>query len=273
MKLPDLSNMMNVGQLRHIQAHYESADYCNPDAVVGAFLSAQQKLACMVRGKLSMSRLRANPFYHYVLARTKYYDEVFLDAVYGSVNCIVNIGCGSDTRAYRFAHILKQKGVTVLECDQAHAIYAKQRIAQKHWPTDHIRYVPLDLNDTEWPNFAKLLDEKSQEPVLVMMEGVSPYISKESFEAFLGLLASKLDARSLLAYDFKIAGTVDGFGQSARVRQPFRLPALREEVTTYHGALGFQIQHMERSAELTRRLLPEADLLFDEDCLLRITPA
>lgn len=271
MKLPDLSNMMNVGQLRYIQAHCESAEYCNPDAVVGTFLSSQQRLACIFRGKLLMPRLRANPFYHYVLARTKYYDEVFLDAVYGSADCIINIGCGSDTRAYRYAHILKQKGVEVWECDQPQAIYAKQKIAQKRWPTDHIKYVPLDLNDNAWPNFAALLDEKRQGSKLIMMEGVSPYIRSESFKAFLGLLATRLDARSSLAYDFKISGTVDDLGRSETIRQPFRLPAQLEEVAAYHGSLGFQVQHMELSTALVKRLLPEASSLFGEDCLLRIT--
>ncbi len=272
MKLPNLSNMMNVGELRYIQSLCEMPEDRNPDALVGAFLSIQQRLGCVVRGKLLMSRLRADPFYHYLLARTKYYDEVFLDAVHDSVACIINIGCGSDTRAYRFANVLKQKGITVLECDQQQAIRAKQKIAQRHWSTDHIKYVPLDLNDTGWAGLARLLDEKSQGPVLVMMEGVSPYISSESFEAFLRLLATKLHPRSFLAYDFKIVGAMDDFGRSAMVQQPFRLPAERNKVAAYHEALGFQIQHMELSTELSNRLLPGAPLLFDEDCLIRLGP-
>ena len=272
MNLPNLSYMMNVGQLRYIQSLCEAAEYRNPDALVGAFLSIRQRLGCILRGKLFMSRLRADPFYHYVLARTKYYDEVFLDAVKYSVTCIINIGCGSDTRAYRFAHVLKQKGITVLECDQPQVIHVKQKIAQRHWSMDHIRYVPLDLNDTRWTEFVRLLDEKSQGPVLVMMEGVSPYISRETFEAFLRLLATKLHPRSFLAYDYKIVGAMEDVGRSVRAQQLFRLPAERNEVAAYHDALGFQLQHIELSTELSRRLLPGLPLLFDEDCLLRLGP-
>lgn len=270
MSLPNLSTMMKVGQLRYIQSIYETAEYRNPDTAVGDFLSISQHLDSLVRGKLLLSRLRANPFYHYLLARTKYYDKVFLDAVYAPVSCIINIGCGSDTRAYRFAHILKQKGIAVVECDQTQAICSKQKIACRLWPTDHITYVPLDLNVAQWDGFARLLEDKSHGPLLVMMEGVSPYISSESFEAFLRLLAAKLHPLSLLAYDFKIAGKADGFGQSARVQHPFRLPADENEVTAYHLMIGFQLQHMELGTELTRRLLPRAPLLFDEDCLVRL---
>jgi len=271
MSLPNLSRMASVGELRYIQSFCEAAEYRNPDAAVGAFLSIQQRLVCVVRGKLLMSRLRAKPFYHYLLARTRYYDEVFLDAVRDSVASIINIGCGSDTRAYRFQHLLRQKGVSILECDQPRAIQAKQRIAQRHWRTDHIRYVPLELHDTGWTGLARLLDEKSQGPALVMMEGVSPYVSSRSFEAFLRVLAAKLHPGSRLAYDFKIVGTMEEFGRSAGVPQhPFRLPAEREEVAAYHAALGFQLQRMELSSELSRRLLPRAPLVFDRDCLLRL---
>src|SRR5205823_3903009 len=192
----------------------EPADSRNPDSVVGALLPLGERLACLLQGALHRRRLRADPFYHYLVARTRHFDQLFLEAVRDSVACIINIGCGSDTRAYRFQHLLRQKGVSILECDQPRAIQAKQRIAQRHWRTDHIRYVPLELHDTGWTSLVRLLDEKSQGPVLVMMEGVSPYVSSRSFEAFLRVLAAKLHPGSLLAYDFKIVGTMEEFGRS-----------------------------------------------------------
>jgi len=272
MNLPNLSWMLNVCELRYIQALYEAADYRNPDAMVGALLPMERRLACAVRGTLLRSQLRGKPFYHYLLARTRYYDEVFLDAVHESVRSIINVGCGSDTRAYRFAHLLRQKRVAVLECDQPLAIRAKQKIAQRHWVSDHVTYVALDLEERGQNSLARHLDEASEGPALVMMEGVSPYISTESFEAFLRFLAGRLHPRSVLAYDFKIVDTPEDFGRPPRVPRPFRLPAEREQVAGYHAALGFELQRMELSSELSRRLVPGAALLFDRDCLLRLTP-
>lgn len=264
--------MMNVGQMRYIQSLCEAAEYRNPDALVGAFLSFRQRVDSLVRGTLLRSRLRAIPFYHYLLARTRYYDELFLDAARGSVTSIINIGCGSDTRAYRFAQELTRNGVAIVECDQAQAIHAKEKIARRHWITDHVRYMPLELNDTKWTDFAQLMDEWRQEPVMVMMEGVSPYISSNSFEAFLRLLAARLHPRSLLAYDFKITGAMDDLGRSTRVRQPFRLPADRKAVAAFHDGLGFRLLHMELSTELSTRLVPGVPPLFNEDGLLRLSP-
>jgi methyltransferase (TIGR00027 family) len=272
MSLPNLSNMMKMGEYRYIQWLCETPEYRNPDALVGALLSFRQRVRCVVRGTLLKSRLRAMPFYYYILARTRYYDEIFVDQAHGAVTCIINIGCGTDTRAYRFAHVLKRSGVTVVECDQPQVIHAKQKIARRRWPTDHVSFVPLDLNETGWKEFAQLLDERRQGPLMVMMEGVSPYVRSDSFEAFLGLLAVKLHPRSLLAYDFKIVGAADTFGCSPGVPKPFRLPAERKQIAAYHDALGLELHHMELSTDLSRRLLQGAPPLFDEDCLLRLAP-
>lgn len=273
MSLPDLSYMMNVGQLRYIQARFETSQYRNPDSLVGEFLSFRQRLSCFLRGRLFRDRLRANPFYSYVLARTLYYDQVFLDAIARSVTCIINIGCGGDTRAYRFADLLVRNGVNVVECDQSEAIHQKQLIARRCWPTKHVRYLPLDLNGSDWTEFLQLVKGLKQAPILVMMEGVSPYIGRASFGEFLHALSRELNPGSLLAYDFKIAGAADDFGRSSLVPQPFRLRAVNHEVAAYHQALGLGLQHMELSTELVQRLLPGIPALFGEDCLLQFNPA
>jgi methyltransferase (TIGR00027 family) len=260
MSLPDSSYLVNVGQLRYIQSLCEPAERRNPDALVGAFLSPGQRLASRLRGALFLGRLRANPFYHYVLARTRYYDELFLDAVRG-VSCIVNIGCGTDTRAYRFAPLLQSRGITVLECDQPQAIRAKRELAARRFPTAHIRYVPLDLNN------GFTLDEIPPRRAFVMLEGVSPYIERTKFEGFLRLLSERLAPGSVLAYDFKLEGVAPGFGHP----ESFRLPPERDAVAAYHHALGLQLKRLETSASLTRRLLPRAFRLFEEDCLACLT--
>lgn len=255
MNLPNSSYLVKVGQLRYIQSRCEN----NPDALVGAFLSPGERLACIVRGTLFLQRLRANPFYYYVLARTRYYDQLFLDAVREGVACIVNIGCGTDTRAYRFAHLLEAKGITVLECDQPQAIHAKREIAARRFPTAHVRYLPLELNN----GFTAALDEVPPGRAFVMMEGVSPYIERTKFEAFLRLLAARLRPGSLLAYDFKL----EGIGAA----QPFRLSGERDAVAAYHQGLGLRLRSLESSASLTRRLLPRVPRLFEEDYLACLT--
>ena len=271
----NLSYLMSVGELRYIQSRYERPEFRNPDTVVSEFLSIPRRLSCSLRGRFLLPVLRSKPFYYYLLCRTIYYDEVFLDAIWDSVKFIINIGCGTDTRPYRFAHLLKQKGVRVLECDQPAAIARKQQIAAHHWPIDHVTYLAIDLNDESWPEFERQLRQNRQNRVMVMMEGVSPYVSQTGFESFLRLLGQMLIPGSLLAYDFKIEGVDSEFGGSEKTARPFRLPADRQDVTAFHRTKGFRLDQMEPSSELSERLLPSlastGQRLFREDCLLRLT--
>src|SRR5207245_4573515 len=169
------------------------------------------------------------------------------------VRTIVNVGGGTDTRAYRFGDLLRAYGVTVLECDLPSAIRAKQRIVARRWSSEHVRYIALDLHERRWSALERLLETARAAPALVMMEGVSPYVSAAAFEAFLRFLAGQLHPRSVLAYDFKIAGTAEPFDLS-RVAEPLRLPYERPVLRAFHAALGFELEHVELSAEPERRL-------------------
>ena len=225
-----------------------------------------------------MARRRAprqpqNPFYYYLVARTRYYDEVFLNAICCDAQQIINVGSGYDTRAYRFAHVLKSKGVRVAECDQPEAIHAKQRMAQQLWRYDHVEYLPLDFNEDGCPEFERRLTETPAKS-LVLMEGVSPYVDDSAFSRFLLLLANKLPAGSRIAYDFKFRGVWDDFGRVGRTKNPFRLPKASEEVAAFHAKHGYRLEYMELSSKLSTRLLPnlmELDAaLFSDDGLLQL---
>ncbi len=271
--LPDLSLMMKVGQLRYIQSRRESGELKNPDALVWKFLSLSQRWSCLWRGGILLNRLRTDPFYYYLVARTKHYDDCFVEAVRDGFTRIVNVGCGSDTRAYRFASLLASNNVRVLECDQASAIAAKQTIARRQWPVEHVDYLPIDLNETSWPALQGWLATGTTGKTLVMMEGVTPYVNEASFTAFLKMLKGSLAPGSRLAYDFKISGIDDKFGLSDRTSQPFRLPLDEARVKAFHAALGYETEQLESGAELSRRLLPSLAAAnrpsFKNDALLK----
>lgn len=274
MGLPNLSKLMHVAHLRYIQSIHESPERRNPDTLVRHFIPLLARLRTAWLGREELSKLRADPFYYYLVARTKYYDQVVNDAVSDGVQQIVNVGCGSDTRAYRFKHLLCSKGVKVLECDQPNAIHAKQQVAKRWRRFDHVEYLPIDLNDDTWPELEHWLGDRTRRKALVLMEGVSPYVNSSNFGKFLVLLATRLSPGSHVAYDFKICGVHDDFGRVGRIQEPFRLSRASDEVATFHEAHGLRLEHMELSSELCARLLPglaeSAGALFSEDGLVRL---
>jgi methyltransferase (TIGR00027 family) len=273
-KLPDLSYMMTVAGLRYIQSIYEPPERRSPDELVGELLTPRQRMSCRLRAWVSLEKIRSQPFYYYVLARTRYYDDVYRSAVAGGVKRIVNIGAGSDTRAYRFADELKSKQVRVLECDQPDATRVKEQAARRRWRPDHVEFMAIDLNDDAWPALAEWLQRPGDRTTLVLLEGVSPYVNAQAFGGFLGFLTKILPRGSRLAYDFKLPGVSPEFGRVGRTVDPFRMTSGRDEVAAYHAERGYRLVALETGAELSMRLVPSLSALgvklFEEDALVQL---
>jgi methyltransferase (TIGR00027 family) len=268
--LPDSSNSVGIAKLRYIQSVYESPDHRNPDALVGDLLPLPVRWASLLQGKMQLSSLRLRPFYYYLIARTKYYDQIFAGAIKDDTHSIINIGCGTDTRAYRFAIELRRRKKHVIECDLRQSISVKQKLAKKKWCTDHINYVPIDINDESWPELELALGE-IYTPILIMMEGVSSYVSEAAFRRFLKFISVKASIGSRLTYDFRISTSSERLDQQGRSDRAFRLLGNKDDIAEYHQMLGYELQNVESSSELTSRMLPgivPAGGFFTEDCLI-----
>jgi methyltransferase (TIGR00027 family) len=273
MSFPDMSYARTVGEWRYIQSIHEPVERKNPDRLVGELLPLRERYAARWVSRKRINALRSHLFYYYLVARTKYYDEVFLEAMQRGVRHIINIGSGTDTRAYRFADQVKDRGIDICECDQPTVIRAKHRICERRWPSSPVCYLPIDLNDATWPEFERWLDKTVAGPALVMMEGLTPYLDDRSVGEFLAMLARRLPAGGSVAYDFKISGVADAFGARAGSGPLFRLPSAREDVARYHEELGYRLTHMERSDELSMRMIPDLATagiaLFREDVVIQ----
>jgi methyltransferase (TIGR00027 family) len=274
MRLPDSSNAFYVAFLRYLQSIHEAPPRRNPDNLVRHFIPPLRRWRAKWLGTQRLERLRADPFYLYLAARTRYYDQVFTAAIADGVRQIIAVGCGSDTRAYRFRQSLLDHKIHVLECDQADALEVKRRVARRWNAESYVQYLALDLNDDGWPALSPCI-ERTGAKALLFLEGVSPYVNHASFTSFLRTMASHLPPGSRVAYDYKLRGVRDDFGKSVRTLVPFRLPAVAAEVAAFHERLRLRLDSCELSSELTGRLVPgvreSGAPLFDEDGLARLT--
>jgi methyltransferase (TIGR00027 family) len=270
-RLPDASKSMYVAHVRYFQSRYEAAGYTNPDTLVRRLIPTRQRWRAAWLAKRERERLRGDPFYYYLLARTRHYDDVVTEAVAAGIDRIVIVGCGSDTRAYRFRELLGERRVKVLECDQAESISAKERLVRRLWDHDHVEFSVIDLNERVWQGLERWLVAGTGR-ALLFMEGVSPYIQAAGFREFLKFIGQTLPAGSQVAYDFKVEGVVDEFGKTDLVSEPFRLPNRREDVAGFHAEYRLELIGMETSSELCARALPRLTTSprFSEDVLVRL---
>mgnify|MGYP001156517800 CR=1 FL=1 len=274
MKKLAFSNSLKVAERRYIQSIHEQSERRNPDTLVGMFLPLMRRWRCQWLRRRTVTGLQADPIYYYLLARTRYYDEVFLRAIDADVRYIINVGCGTDTRAYRFKEALNQNGVEVVECDQPVAISIKQDLAKRVGSHERLRYVAIDLNNDAWSSFEACLSKIGTAKALVFMEGVAPYINTRTFEKFLALLGTNLSKGSRVAYDFKLRGFDEEAVGVEGAPKLFRLGGERKELTVFHEQFGYRLAHMEGSADLTLRtvegLSRSKSPLFIEDMLVQL---
>lgn len=143
-----------------------------------------------------------------MLIRTKFIDEKLRQAIENGARQFVILGAGFDTRAHRFAHLLKD--MKVFEVDsEATQTHKKRRVAEALGPEPaNLTYVLIDFNRD------RLLDtliHAGFDPGLKTFftwEGVSMYVAEEGVRATLGALA-KTAPGSTLVMDYTTRGAID----------------------------------------------------------------
>jgi methyltransferase (TIGR00027 family) len=111
--------------------------------------------------------------YEYMLARTVFFDNVFIDALNKNIPQIVLLGAGYDTRAYRFKKL--NKDTKIIELDMATTQNRKKKClkkAQIDFPK-HVKLVPIDFNKESLKNVLEKAGYENNEKTLFIWEGVS----------------------------------------------------------------------------------------------------
>jgi len=109
------------------------------------------------------------------------------------------LGAGLDTRAAR----LSQKGVRFFEVD--HPTTQADKLARlgavPGYPIENATYVPCDFAVHD---FVERLDKsgfRAEEPAFLIWEGVTYYLPEAAVRATLRRVATRLDPRSVIAFD------------------------------------------------------------------------
>lgn len=174
------------------------------DFMAELFLPADRKAA--LRSGFSRTTIKkAIPkgLYEYVIARTKYFDELFVDALNHNTDQIVFLGAGYDSRPYRF---YERIGSTkIFELDTPSTQSQKISLLQQNQIPIHenLKYIPIDF---EHDDLRQSLIRSGFDPTrvtLFLWEGVSFYLSYRTVTGMLGLLKEISGSGSLLAFDFQ----------------------------------------------------------------------
>jgi methyltransferase (TIGR00027 family) len=134
-----------------------------------------------------------------------------------SIRQVVILGAGYDTRAAR----LPRAGVTFFEVDHPATQAAKrERLASlAGYPVDNARYVTCNFEREDPIERLVATGFELGQPALVIWEGVVMYLTEGAVRATASRLATGLDARSLVAFDFVGKRFADGQKLSEKDQQ------------------------------------------------------
>ena len=175
---------------------------------------------------------RFPPMEHWLALRVAYLDRLVGIAVDRlNVRQVVILGAGYDTRAAR----LPRAGVRYFEVDHPATQQAKrERLAQlEGYPVEAATYVTCNFEREDPIDRLRANGFSTTEPALVIWEGVVPYLTESAVRATATRLASGLDPRSLVAFDFVGKKLATGQG----------LAAADQQTRDYVGELGEPIRY------------------------------
>ena len=180
--------------------------------------------------------------YEYMLARTAFFDNVFIDALNKNVPQIALLGAGYDTRAYRFSKL--NNTTKIIELDIATTQNRKKKCfkkAQIDIPK-HVRLVPINFNKESLKNVLEKAGYEKNDKTLFIWEGVSYYLEPESVDATLEFVNNSSHNESVIAFDYAISIS-------------------EENINNYYGVKEFvQTWRKHRSDELFRFAIDEGKI-------------
>jgi len=197
--------------------------------------------------------------YEYVIARTGYFDDLFIHSLKEETSQIVILGAGYDSRPYRFKNLIGN--TLIYEVDALATQEHKRIILQNNGVYCHknIRYVSLDFEQDDLMN---VLCNEGFNPLLQTLfiwEGVTFYLNPATVQTILQSLRSNSAEHSILSFDFQNIDNEQGLIDTGLKAEIIRFGIEAETVNGYLKSLGYiVIEHVD-SEEMCKRYLTRSD--------------
>lgn len=244
---------------------------CGSDYLAEYFLPSHFKFFIKfrkIRERVKNKSLKLTPgLYEYMLARTAFFDDVFIEALNKNIPQIALLGAGYDTRAFRFAKL--NNATKIIELDIATTQNRKKKCLQKARVNipKHLRFVPIDFNKESLKNASENAGYESNAKTLFIWEGVSYYLEPESVDATLKFLNSSSHSESILAFDYAISITEENIHKYYGVKEfvqtwrkhrsgePFRFTVDEGKIESFLKKRGLRIVNHLDNCEIEKTFL------------------
>jgi methyltransferase (TIGR00027 family) len=200
--------------------------------------------------------------YEYVIARTKYIDAAFKQALADRFDQIVLLGAGFDTRALRFQSDLGE--IKVYELDSPLTQRAKiDRLRQRGlFVPPNVAFVGIDFERESLTRKLNEIGLRDNERSLFILEGVLMYLQPESADATMRTIRAFAGKGSRLVFDYARSSVLRGenttYGERgvtrsvARVNEEWRFGIEPSQLESFLSTYGFRLKDHEDSSNLEK---------------------
>jgi len=155
-------------------------------------------------------RVKSPGSYEYVSARTRLFDDLFIQALHTRIPQIVILGAGYDTRAIRFQELLD--GTRIFELDAPTTQSEKLRLLRKSKTTvpDNVHFVSIDFDRDD---LKQILYRAGYDPTrrcMFIWEGVTMYITEEAVDRTLNFVRYNSGPGTSIAFDYVYKSVIQG---------------------------------------------------------------
>src|SRR5215469_252081 len=144
-----------------------------------------------------------------MLVRTRFIDQLMERAIRSGATQLVILGAGFDTRAHRFAELLRE--TLVIEIDYgATQEYKRRRVeAALEGAPDNVVYAPIDFTREDLGEVLHRAGFQPERKTYYICEGVSMYVPEEGMKGTLRTIASESAPGSALLLEYLNRGGLE----------------------------------------------------------------
>jgi methyltransferase (TIGR00027 family) len=146
--------------------------------------------------------------YAYIIARTRYFDAVFMEALERGFDQIVIFGAGFDSRALRFNRL--NRGTQIFELDapitqndKLKAYHEKKLVVP-----DDLVFVPINFSKERVAEKIAQAGFVAGRKSLFFLEGVTMYLSQDDVDNTFRFIEDVSEMGSLIVFDYIYAGVL-----------------------------------------------------------------
>ncbi len=239
-----------------------------PDYLAKIYLKGFDSLLLkFYRITLPIAKRKVPRTYEYVIARTKFFDDVFKQALVENFPQIVFLGAGYDTRPYRFKDYIKQTEIFELDVSTTQQTKKKFLKASNISIPKQLHFVSINFNKENLGEVLIKAGFKMNKKTLFIWEGVTEYLTPDTVDSTLDFISKTSGNSVAFNYIYKsvVDGTCDYYGAKEIVKatleskEPYQFGIEEGTIKQFLKHRGFEVVSHYTAEELEKKYLTRDD--------------